>query len=128
MQSYEKYPRLFSLPYEISLKKSPQRRDYQRVALENMLAFNASVCLCAFHQHISKLEEEDKEVPSNFQLEFELDQMSIGKWNQIARDTSKFLEDNNVKVNGVYQGSLPLPLYSNRNRGVCLMYEFNQRI
>ena len=33
-----------------------------------------------------------------------------------------------VKVNGVYQGSLPLPLYSNRNKGVCLIYEFNQRI
>jgi hypothetical protein len=62
-----------------------------------MLAFNASVCLSAFYQHISKLEEEDKEVPPNFQLEFELDQMSIGKWNQITRDTSKFLEEHNVK-------------------------------
>ena len=32
--------------------------------------------------NILKLEEEDKEVPPNFQLKFELDQMSIGKWNQ----------------------------------------------
>ena len=90
MDVYDKYPRIFSLPFEISLKKSPQRRDYQRVALENMLAFNASVCLSAFYQNILKLEEEDKEVPPNFQLKFELDQMSIGKWNQIARERRVF--------------------------------------
>ena len=77
MDVYDKYPRIFSLPFEISLKKSPQRRDYQRVALENMLAFNASVCLSAFYQNILKLEEEDKEVPPNFQLKFELDQMRL---------------------------------------------------
>ncbi len=52
MGSYEKYPRLFSLPFQISLEPTPQRRDFQRVALENMLAFNASVCLSAFYQHI----------------------------------------------------------------------------
>ena len=92
MPSYEKYPRLFALPFQISLEPTPPRRDYQRVELENMLSFNASVCLSAFYQHISKLEEEpDKEVPPDLQLPFELDQMSIGKWNAIARETSKFL-------------------------------------
>ena len=107
MGSYEKYPRLFSLPFQISLEPTPQRRDYQRVALENMLAFNASVCLSAFYQHISKLEEEpDKEVPPDLQLPFELDQMSIGKWNAIARETSKFLEEKNVKEGKLFWGPI----------------------
>ena len=103
MSSYDKYPRLFSLPFQISLEPTPQRRDFQRVALENMLAFNASVCLSAFYQHISKLEEEpDKEVPSDLQLPFELDQMSIGKWNAIARETSKFLEEKNITEGKIF--------------------------
>jgi len=103
MGPYDKYPRLFSLPFQISLEPTPQRRDFQRVALENMLAFNASVCLSAFYQHISKLEEDpDKEVPSDLQLQFELDQMSIGKWNAIARETSKFLEEKNITEGKIF--------------------------
>jgi len=118
MDSYEKYPRLFALPFQISLEPTPQRRDYQRVALENMLAFNASVCLSAFYQHISKLEEEpEKEVSPDLQLPFELDQMSIGKWNAIARETSKFLEEKNVKEGKLFWGPIHDLYHGADNKG-----------
>jgi|MDTC01.3.fsa_nt_gb uncharacterized repeat protein (TIGR01451 family) len=95
------YPNLIAIPYKKTLnEKDPQRKDHQRICLEMMLAFNASVCLANYYHY--KTAEEGKDVkigqalpdlPSDPKLHFDLGMMSIGKWNQITRDTASVLFD-----------------------------------
>ena len=95
------YPNLIAIPYKKTLnEKDPQRKDHQRVCLEMMLSFNASVCLANYYHYKTAEEGKDAKIsqalpdlPSDPKLHFDLGMMSIGKWNQITRDTASVLFD-----------------------------------
>jgi hypothetical protein len=103
LENYKEYPYLIYEPYSKTLKEEdPQRKDHQRICLEMMLSLNASICLANYYHIKTRGEDKDKEqladaVKNIFkgnedgELKFDLGQMSIGKWNQITRDTSKVL-------------------------------------
>jgi len=113
LENYKEYPYLIYEPYSKTLKEEdPQRKDHQRICLEMMLSLNASICLANYYHIKTRGEDKDKEqladaVKNIFkgnedgELKFDLGQMSIGKWNQITRDTSKVLMEatNNGKNN-----------------------------
>ena len=95
------YPNLIAIPYKKTLnEKDPQRKDHQRVCLEMMLSFNASVCLANYYHYKTAEEGKDEKIsqalpdlPSDPKLHFDLGMMSIGKWNQVTRDTASVLFD-----------------------------------
>jgi len=95
------YPNLIAVPYAKTLNdEDPQRKDHQRICLEMILAYNASICLSNYYYYkIVEAGDDSKskkdaiigaELPK---LNFDLGMMSIGKWNQVARDTASVLFD-----------------------------------
>ena len=95
------YPNLIAVPYAKTLNdEDPQRKDHQRICLEMILAYNASVCLANYHYYKtveagddSKSKKDAKIGAELPKLNFDLGMMSIGKWNQVARDTASVLFD-----------------------------------
>ena len=99
----ENYPRFFAIPFNSSLnREDAQRKEYQRIALENLLAFNAVICMSCHTAHNQELDEKKAEGSSTESITYlknlslDLTQMSMGRWNQVARDASKFLVENRV--------------------------------
>ena len=56
----DNYPNLIAIPYAKTLnEKDPQRKDHQRICLEMILAFNASVCLENYYYYKTVDEGDD---------------------------------------------------------------------
>ena len=99
------YPFLIYKPYLKTLdEEDPQRKDHQRICLEMILSVNASICLANYHHLKTSGDDKQKDklkisVKNQFknnkdgELKYDLGQMSIGKWNQVSRDTSMVLLD-----------------------------------
>ena len=95
------YPNLIAIPYAKTLnEKDPQRKDHQRICLEMMLAFNASICFANYYYYKTVDEGDDSKSKKDLKigtdlkkLNFDLGMMSIGKWNQVTRDTASVLFD-----------------------------------
>jgi len=63
LENYKEYPYLIYEPYSKTLveidpntnkpiaKIDPQRKDHQRICLEMILAFNASICLANYYYY-----------------------------------------------------------------------------
>jgi uncharacterized repeat protein (TIGR01451 family) len=99
------YPSLIAVPYQKSSNGNIQQKEYQRICLEMILSFNAIVCLSIY----SDLKKSGK-VEDLAELNLDLGQMSIGKWNAVARTTSEVLgkatKDSLVKeIYDLYHGS-----------------------
>jgi hypothetical protein len=99
------YPFLIYKPYVKTLDEDdPQRKDHQRICLEMILSVNASICLSNYYFLKTNGDDKQKDklkstVTKKFknnkdgELKYDLGQMSIGKWNQVSRDTSLVLLD-----------------------------------
>jgi len=99
------YPFLIYKPYVKTLEEDdPQRKDHQRICLEMILSVNASICLSNYYFLKTNGDDKQKDklkstVTDKFknnedgELKYDLGQMSIGKWNQVSRDTSLVLLD-----------------------------------
>jgi len=81
-------------------EKDSQRKDHQRICLEMILAYNASVCLANYYYYKTVEAGEDSKSKKDAKigaelpkLNFDLGMMSIGKWNQVTRDTAGVLFD-----------------------------------
>ena len=86
LEQIKDYPFLIYKPYLKTLQEDdPQRKDHQRICLEMILSVIASISLSTYYS--LKKNGVDKLKPLNY----DLGQMSIGKWNQVARDTSSIL-------------------------------------
>ena len=92
---YKEYPYLIYEPYSKTLdEKDSQRKDHQRICLEMILAYNASVCLANYYHYKTAEEGNDAKIGADLpKLDFDLGMMSIGKWNQVTRDSAKVLFD-----------------------------------
>lgn len=91
--------------YKASNPNDPQRKDYQRVTLENMLSYNAIVLLSYYFQEYNSFidgEGETKDVLPPLNLKFDLSQMSLGKWQGVCRETTSILKN--------YSGTKKAPL------------------
>jgi hypothetical protein len=95
LENYKEYPYLIYEPYSKTLdEKDSQRKDHQRICLEMILAYNASICLANYYHYKTAEEGNDAKIGADLpKLNFDLGMMSIGKWNQVARDTAKVLFD-----------------------------------
>ena len=89
------YPNLIAIPYAKTLdEKDSQRKDHQRICLEMILAYNASICLANYYHYKTAEEGKDAKIGADLpKLDFDLGMMSIGKWNQVTRDTAGALFD-----------------------------------
>jgi hypothetical protein len=95
------YPNLIAVPYAKTLdEKDSQRKDHQRICLEMILAYNASICLANYYYYKTVEPGDDAKSKKDAKigaelpkLNFDLGMMSIGKWNQVARDTASVLFD-----------------------------------
>jgi hypothetical protein len=59
-----------------------------------ILAYNASICLANYYHYKTAEEGNDAKIGADLpKLDFDLGMMSIGKWNQVTRDTAKVLFD-----------------------------------
>ena len=59
LENYKEYPCLIYEPYSKTLKEDdPQRKDHQRICLEMILAYNASICLGKYYYYNQELMEE----------------------------------------------------------------------
>ena len=95
------YPNLIAVPYAKTLdEKDSQRKDHQRICLEMILAYNASICLANYYYYKTVEAGDDSKSKKDAaigtglpKLNFDLGMMSIGKWNQVARDTAGVLFD-----------------------------------
>lgn len=94
------YPSLIAVPYKKTLSESIQQKEYQRICLEMILSFNAIVCLS---NYFALKKSGGGEKLKN--LDLDLGQMSIGKWNAISRATSKNLNEGakEMFVNEIYE-------------------------
>ena len=108
-------PSIFAVPYAATCAedKKPLRREYQRVALEYALGFNAAVCLCAFYaERMDRLSTQAEDAGGGKPLDaltLNLSQMSLGTWNAIGREVSKKLaRESDLKIVGeihrIYHG------------------------
>ena len=95
LENYKEYPYLIYEPYSKTLdEKDSQRKDHQRICLEMILAYNASICLANYYHYKTAEEGNDAKIGADLKkLDFDLGMMSIGKWNQVTRDTAKVLFD-----------------------------------
>ncbi len=106
-------PSLIAIPYSETLKKdSIQRKDFQRLVLENALTLNAIVAISDFYNHNRKrTEETDKKyqilpnVPN-----IDLGQISVGTWNMFSREFTRVLKTDqknafNTNIIDMYHGS-----------------------
>ena len=97
----DNYPNLIAIPYAKTLdEKDSQRKDHQRICLEMILAYNASICLANYYYYKTVEAGDDSKSKKDAaigtglpKLNFDLGMMSIGKWNQVARDTAGVLFD-----------------------------------
>ena len=110
LENYKEYPYLIYEPYSKTLdEKDSQRKDHQRICLEMILAYNASICLANYYHYKTAEEGNDAKIGADLpKLNFDLGMMSIGKWNQVARDTASVLfdatskgKDNNYLVGNI---------------------------
>jgi hypothetical protein len=86
LEQIKDYPFLIYKPYLKTLEEDdPQRKDHQRICLEMILSVIASISLTNYYS-LKKNGHDDLKT-----LNYDLGQMSIGKWNQVARDTSSEL-------------------------------------
>ena len=116
LEKYNSYPSIIFVPYSKTLNlDDPQRKDHQRIVLEMLLAYHASICLANYHYYKTvdpgddARSKSDSKIGSDLpRLDFDLGMMSIGKWNQVTRDTSIFLYDatNKGKENEFLVGSI----------------------
>ena len=92
---YEYLPSLIAIPYYESLKKdSIQRKDFQRIAFENALTFNAIIALSEYYEHNRpNLTESEKKLSKLDRINnIDLSQISVGTWNMISREFSRVLK------------------------------------
>ncbi len=129
------YPNLIAVPYKKTLdEKDSQRKDHQRICLEMILAYNASVSLANYYYYKtveagddSKSKKDAKIGAELPKLNFDLGMMSIGKWNQVARDTASVLFDatNKGKDNDFLAGNIGT---NYRNKGSLWNKNINELI
>lgn len=89
------YPSLLAVPYLQTLdKESIQRKDFQRIVLENALSLNAIISLSNYYQN-NRPNEDNKNVTKLAELKnFDLSQISVGTWNMFSRETQRVFGDN----------------------------------
>lgn len=95
------YPALIAVPYAETLKKdSIQRKDFQRLALENVLTLNAIICLADFYDHNRiRTEETDKKFTKLDRVaNIDLGQISVGTWNMFGREFTRTLKSDAKNV------------------------------
>ena len=129
------YPNLIAVPYAKTLNdEDPQRKDHQRICLEMILAYNASICLANYYYYKTVEPGDDAKSKKDAKigaelpkLNFDLGMMSIGKWNQVARDTASVLFDatSKGKDNDFLAGNIG-PNY--RNKGSLWNKNINELI
>jgi len=129
------YPNLIAVPYAKTLdEKDSQRKDHQRICLEMILAYNASICLANYYYYKTVEPGDDAKSKKDAKigaelpkLNFDLGMMSIGKWNQVARDTASVLFDatSKGKDNDFLAGNIG-PNY--RNKGSLWNKNINELI
>ncbi|MBF0121633.1 MAG: hypothetical protein HQK79_22610 [Desulfobacterales bacterium] len=110
-----KYPSIIARPYILSQKDTPQRKDYQRFLLENMISFLALLSVANILEFYENLQKKlsiknntEKKIENEHEISYiyekisndliiDLKQMSLGKWNQLLRDTTRLFGDNLIK-------------------------------
>jgi hypothetical protein len=122
MDFIEYLPSPIAQPFhKASNPSDPQRKDYQRVTLENMLSYNAIVLLSYYFQEYTSSIDEDGETKNNLpplNLKFDLSQMSLGKWQGVCRETSSILN----KYPGIKKAPLIteiIELYHGKSKKWC---------
>ncbi len=88
---FSNFPALIYLPYKKSLENTIQRRDYQRLCVETLLRFLSIISISDYsYLHKKTINTQEKlEVPKGI----DLSQISLGRWNMIARTISNILAD-----------------------------------
>ncbi len=90
---FSDYPAIVYLPYKQSLENSIQRRDYQRLCVETLLRFLSIISISNYsllHKKSLNSSSEKLPVPKGI----DLSQISLGRWNMIARTISEILGEN----------------------------------
>ena len=88
-------PSLIAIPYSETLKKdSIQRKDFQRLVLENALTLNSIIAISDFYNHNRKREDDsDRKLNTLPNVpNIDLGQISVGTWNMFSREFSKVLK------------------------------------
>ena len=88
-------PSLIAIPYSETLKKdSIQRKDFQRITLENALSLNAVISLSNYFEQNRPSEEDTKKDKFPELKNFDLGQISVGTWNMFSRETTRSMGTN----------------------------------
>ncbi|MBN2830571.1 MAG: hypothetical protein JXR56_09665 [Candidatus Cloacimonetes bacterium] len=82
------FPGFISIPYRLSRENGIQKRDYQRMCVESLLRFLASICICNYVK-LFKTGNSTSNLPSPRGID--LSQVSLGRWNMIARTLSRLI-------------------------------------
>ncbi len=105
-----KYPSVIAQPYYLSIKNTPQRKDYQRFLLENTVSFLAVFSIANILDIYETFQDDednkfvDDVLKIKDRLRINLDRMSLGLWNHVLRDTTSLIKDykNDVLVPELY--------------------------
>jgi len=83
-------PSLIAIPYSETLKRdSIQRKDFQRITLENALSLNAVISLANYYEQNRPSEDDNKKEKFPELKNFDLGQISVGTWNMFSRETTR---------------------------------------
>ena len=72
------YPNLIAVPYKKTLNdEDPQRKDHQRICLEMILAYNASVCLANYYYYKTVDEGDDLKSKKDLKIGTDLKKLNF---------------------------------------------------
>ena len=100
--SIENLPSIIARPFSLASNAGPQRKDYQRFCLENTVSFLALLSACDLLQYFGRVrdseEASEKTDAENLRASerltgIDLDQMSLGKWVRLLRDTTTEIKE-----------------------------------